>query len=244
MGRRPGRRNADFAHSRDALVEAVRERLVESDGAAVSFRQLAAAAGVSVPTLRHYFGDREGVVRAVMERYHRDGLVHLHRVAAEPLGPLAESVRAVLDDTVAGFAYGLGTVHVVGLGAGMGHATLGHTYLAELLEPTLQAIETRLARHVAAGDLRQVDVRHAALSLFAPVFLLLLHQYELGGATYRPADLARFLTDHVAGFVAAYGADTASVPAGADGVQARQPAPPADARARASRPPRGERNTG
>ena len=41
--------------------------LAEPDGTRASFRELAAAAGVGVATLKHYFGSREGLVAAVLD---------------------------------------------------------------------------------------------------------------------------------------------------------------------------------
>jgi AcrR family transcriptional regulator len=205
MSRGLGNRNADYAETRDQLLRVLAQRLAEPDGATVSFRALAVAADVSVPTLRHYFGTRDGVLEAVFEHFRREGLVHLRHVSAGPTGTLDESMRELLEYTATGFRYGVNKIHVIGLNAGMGHAALGRAYLAELLEPTLQAVEIRLQRHINAGDMRACDVRHAALSLFCPLFMLLMHQHELGGDTYRPASVPAFITDHVSGFVAAYG---------------------------------------
>jgi AcrR family transcriptional regulator len=236
MPRPPGRRNSDYAESREELVKRLRERLSAPDGAAASLRELAAASGVSVPTLKHYFGDRDGAVAAVLRQQHLDGMEHMRFLAAGPLGPLGPSLRAVLEYTVRGFQQSrLGRVFAVGMSAGFGHPALGPAYLAEILEPTLQAMEARLQRHVDVGDLRPVDVRYAALSLLAPPLLALLHQHELGGETYRRLVMSAFLDQHVAGFVAAYGTapDTASgqAPSGPrESGQSAVPGAPGDAR--------------
>ena len=157
-------------------------------------------------TLRHCFGSREGVLRAVLEYTHQAGVARMQRVIARPLEPLPESIRWTLDSLVEAFQRRqLGKVHAIGMGAGLGNDTLGPLYLAEVLEPSLQTVEMRLARHVEPGDMQPTDLRHAALTLAAPVLLGLLHQMELGGHTYRPLDISAFLNDHVAAFVRAYG---------------------------------------
>ena len=46
-------------------------------GPTASMRELAGAANVSVPTLRHYFGDRDGVVVAAMGEWFRRGEPYL-----------------------------------------------------------------------------------------------------------------------------------------------------------------------
>ena len=88
----------------------------------------------------------------------------------------------------------------------MRDATLGPAYINEILEPTLKAVEARLARHRAEGELRSCDLRHAALALIAPPLLALLHQGELFGSLCRPLDINAFLKDHLDGFLRAYSA--------------------------------------
>ena len=196
-----GSRNADYDKERERLLEAVRTRLLASDGAQASFRELAEVAGVSVATLRHYFGSREALLAEVMRDMHRRGLPHLLAAATEPRGPVRDSLRWFLDSLLMGWRMGVGAVHAFGLTAGVGHETLGPVYVRELLEPTLQAAEARLARHIADGELRRCDVRHAALELVCPVVLGLLHQVQLSGASCRPLDVERFLTDHLETFL-------------------------------------------
>jgi AcrR family transcriptional regulator len=176
------------------------------DGAGVSLRELAGAAGVSVPTLRHYFGDRDGVVRAALTRMAELGAAHVSRARVEAtdqaLGP---SLRWLLGEVVLGWGYGVGAMWSSGLQESLGHGTLGPAFVDDLLEPTLQATEARLAVHQARGELdAEADVRHAALQLVCPVLMGLLHQDPLGGAACRPLDVDAFLDDHVARFVRAW----------------------------------------
>jgi AcrR family transcriptional regulator len=205
MGRPRGSKNADFDAARDALIRAVRSRLLDPGGSGASFRDLAAAASVSVATLRHYFGSREGVIEAVLAADHLRGTPYLLEVATGPLGPLRPSLAWLLGRIAEGFRFGkLGEVHALGLAAGLGDRALGPAYVNEILEPTLKAVEARLARHLANGELRSCDLRHAALALIAPALLALLHQGELGGASCRPLDIDAFLQDHLDGFLRAF----------------------------------------
>ena len=204
MARVKGSRNADYDKERARLLEAVRARLLAPDGAQASFRELAESAEVSVATLRHYFGSREALVLEVMADMHRRGLPFLLASATEPHGPVRESLQWFLQSLLTGWRRGVGAVHAFGLTAGLGHATLGPAYVKELLEPTLQAAEARLARHIADGELGRCDVRHAALQLVSPVGLGLLHQVQLSGVDCRPLDVERFLADHLETFLRAH----------------------------------------
>ncbi len=205
MTRAKGSRNADYPQARARLLEAVRARVCEPGGAQASFRELAEVAGVSVATLRHYFGTREALLAEVMAAMHRSGLPYMHQAATEPHGSLRESVTWFLGFLLQGWTRGgVGAMQAFGLTAGLRHETLGPAYVQELLEPTLQVAEVRLARHMAEGEMRPCDVRHAALALVSPVVLALLHQGALSGARCRPLDVPRFLEDHVDAFVRAY----------------------------------------
>ncbi|MDX2184295.1 MAG: hypothetical protein SFW08_09945 [Gemmatimonadaceae bacterium] len=206
MPRPAGRRNADFDVTRTTLLTRLADRLRQADGATLSFREMASAAEVSLPTLRHYFGDRAGVLRAVLQFNHLAGEAYLRQIAAAPLAPLRASVRDYLDFLVDGLRAGVGRMLTVGLMNGMQDAEVARACLSELLEPTIRALEVRLERHLSAGDLRPLDVRHGALALISPVVLAVLHQDEMDGRSYRPLDLVKFLDDLAEGFVRAHGA--------------------------------------
>jgi len=205
MGRPTGTRNPDFEATRASLVRAVQARLSAADGVRASFRELAAAAGVSVATLRHYFGSREGAIAAVMEQWHRMGQPYLLDVATGPLLPVRASLAWFLGFLAQGFRVGVGDIHATGLAAGLRDPALGPSYLRHAFEPSLEALEARLARHVARGELRPGDVRSMALMLLSPALLALLHQGPLGGSTSRPLDWDRFCAEHLDAFLRAHG---------------------------------------
>lgn len=209
MGRTAGTKNPGHDDKRRALAAAVIPRLLEL-GPAASLRELAAAAAVSVPTLRHYFEDRDGVVTAAMGEMLRQGEPHLAATAKPRRGGLRASLMAMMRSILEGWQqFGVGQLYGTGLAMGLHHAVLGPAYVSLLLEPLLQAVEARLAQHQRWGELGEHDVRFAALCLVSPVVLALLHQHGLGGRACRPLDVDAFVRAHVDGFVRAYGAPSA-----------------------------------
>lgn len=206
MSRPIGRRNADYEQERQHLVERLRPALLQPGGAELSFREMAAAAAVSPATLRHYFGSREQLLAEFMIELRRLGLPHLLAAATQPIEGVRESLDWLLRQIVKGWRFGVGSIHTLGLTAGLGHDKLGPAYINEVLEPTLQAAEARIARHVSTGELEPCDLRHAALELLSPLVLGLLHQENLHGAGCRPLDLEAFLVDHLDRFLRAHGA--------------------------------------
>jgi AcrR family transcriptional regulator len=205
MGRPAGSRNPDFEATRAGLIAAVQKRLAEPEGTRASFREMASAAGVSVATLRHYFGTREGLISAVLRQWNEMGQRYMLEVAAGPLMPVRASLTRFLLYLEIGFRNGVDEVHAIGLAAGLREPVLGPKYLCEVLDPTLECVEARLARHIARGELRPGDVRHMALSLVSAPLVVLLHQGPLGGKKARPLRWEPFVDNHVDAFLRAYG---------------------------------------
>jgi len=236
MARTSGSRNRDYDEKRVALLKRLEPRLSDLSKVRPSFREMAGAAGVSVPTLRHYFSDRDGVLQAYLVWQGGESARYRPLVATTE-DPFQHSIRKVLH----GSAFGLKDMgrirtHVVGLAEGLHNDRVGPSYLQATLEPLLASMEQRLTLHVSRGEMVATDVRHAAISLIAPLLLAILHQRELGGSSVRQMDLDQFIEDHAAAFVRAYAADAA--PGKAKPRRAGAATPRAGNRAAADRPRR------
>lgn len=203
MSRPSGARNADYEQRRAELIERIERRLVSPpDHPPMS--ELAKAAGVSIPTMKHYFGDREGVIEAIL----RDGGGRGGRFmdhAAEPAGDFAASMRELANFVIQGWRRGrLGNLHAVGFAEAQRHERAAATYLDAIMDPMIEAVAMRLSRHAERGEMRATDTRHAAVGFIGPLFLALMHQIEFGGADHRPLDLDVFARDHADAFTRAF----------------------------------------
>lgn len=197
MGRRAGSRNRDYEAERTRLALSLAPLLRARDGVATSVRELAAAADVSVPTLLHYFGSREGVWRATLEAMGALGAAHVARAGQEDHGPVQPSTLWLLTSFhEAWVRYGVGEMFGAGLALGMRSEVVGPTFVNTILEPTLQAAERRIEAHIAADEMLPVDVRAAGLALLSPLVLALLHQGALGGDQCRPLDIGALIAHH------------------------------------------------
>jgi AcrR family transcriptional regulator len=203
MARTRGAKSAEYGAKRAALLHAFRNRLVARDRPPPSLRELAAAAGVTIPTVRHYFGKRADLVAALLADLHRAGAGYLDLARQADL-PFAASMALLARFVAAGLEAGLSEIHALGLREGLRHSRLGPAYLDDVLEPTLQAIEVRLQRHQDRKEMRPVDVRVAAVGFLAPLIVGHIHQHELGGRDRRPLDLNAFVDAHVDAFLRAY----------------------------------------
>lgn len=186
MPRPLGSRNPDYDQKKERLTQILTDHVLGTDLTRQSFRQFAVAAEVSEPTLRHYFGDREGVaaeiLRALAERARP-----LWAAVAEPAESAAQAVDAYVVISKIGVAHGaFARAHAFGLLEGVADPRLGRAYLSEVLEPSLAALESRLRPYLPTDA---SAARAAALMLFAPMLLSVIHQDLLAGKQAAPMDL-------------------------------------------------------
>jgi AcrR family transcriptional regulator len=187
MPRPAGRRNPDYDTKRATLVRELTDFVMTTPGTRPSFRQLSIACAVTEPTLKHYFVDREGVAIAILEELGRRGAKVIAAVAL-PAGDLAHAVDAYIDLSRIGIRTGVfARAHCFGIVESVADERVARAYLEYLLEPSLQALEKRLGPHFAPDG--GVGVRAAALMLFAPLLLAVIHQQVLGGDIHAPMDL-------------------------------------------------------
>ena len=206
MPRPKGARDAGYPAKRSALLRKLSSRLAAWDETHPSLRQLAVAAQVTVPTLRHYFGSREDLVEAVFGEFRRLGDPYLAE-SARPKGALGPSIRSYLDELIRAMTQeaNLGDVFAVGLAEGMLNRRLGPAYLANMTDPLIDALAQRLSAHQARGEMVAADPVNAALMLIAPVVVACNHQNQMNGRPGRPLDVDRLAEEMTEAFVRAFG---------------------------------------
>lgn len=209
MPRAKGVKNADYETKRRELLDRMLPRFACLDQERPSLRQLAAAADVTAPTLQHYFGDRTGVVGALLEEYRRRGEARLGR-ASQANGDFADSMRDFAHALVLGMqatsAVRLGDVMAASLCEGLGDPHVSPLALTYIIDPAVDALVTRLEQHAARGEMIQADLRAAALMLLSPLLLAVLHQDQMKGRDSRRIELHGLADEVSAAFVRAYGA--------------------------------------
>lgn len=209
MGRPPGARNQDYDATRKSLAAKVLAAVVRR-GAQASLHELAREADVSIPTLKHYFGDRSGAVAEALRSAREQGEPYLATIANP--GPL--DLESSLMNVGAALAWswvpaGVGRMFTSGMSAAMFDDTAGPGYLDGILEPTILAMEERLRVHARRGEIAlepddELAVRTASLTFLSPIILALIHQHGLSGTRCRPLPIEKFLELHVKAFVRAH----------------------------------------
>ncbi|MFN0073050.1 MAG: hypothetical protein ACKVVP_16315 [Chloroflexota bacterium] len=209
VGRPAGTRNPDHDVKKRALARKLLAAVVASGGRP-SLHDLARTAGTSIPTINHYFGERSSAIAEALRTVEADAVEYLNEVAT----PSDEKLQASLQTVAQNFArawtdFGVGALFTAGMTAGLADPVAGPGYLDGVLEPTLQAIETRLRIHAERGEMDiaatdELAIRIAALAFISPVILALMHQNDLSGDRCRPLDMDAFIRRHVERFVRAY----------------------------------------
>jgi len=185
---------------REELLAELAEIAIAERSAPVSLRQFAIKTCVSEPTLRHYFDDRRGVVIAIIG-YFADGARDWLDRSAAAQTPLEEAVRGYAGLAVEGADTDIfAQAHAFALVESIHDPVVARAYLDTIIEPSLQAIESRLSPSLNPEGDAPERLRHAAISLYAPILLAVLHQRLLGGAQARPLDMGAFFNDLTALF--------------------------------------------
>lgn len=215
MGRPTGVRNREYENRRSELLARILPAIVKSGGQ-ISLHELARASGASIPTLKHYFGDRSGAVAAALRTVREDAAVYIGAIADPQDLDLPASLEKLARELAAAWVpHGVGALFTAGLAAGLFDEQAGPGYLDGVLEPTLRALEDRLRLHALRRELRiyatdAEGLRAAAIAFLSPLLVALLHQHGLSGARCRPLDVDAFISFHVAHYVKAYGTSRAA----------------------------------
>ena len=144
MARPAGVKNQDYEEKRVALLDAMIGHVEREDVVQPSLRQLAIAAGVSDINLKHYFGDRRGVVIALF-KHMRDTTRQVRAAIRSPF----ETVSGAIEDYVR-LASQAGTDapyirrHVFALREAIADSDVYGHYVVEILEPAAMAMSERL----------------------------------------------------------------------------------------------------
>ncbi len=193
MPRPAGVRNRDFEKKREILLDTLTEFALNDDLRSPSLRQFAIAASASEPTLRHYFGDRRGVVIAILGHINKRALP-IWSVVRTPSDNPGAAVEEYFRVTRAGMVHGgFARAHAFGIIEGMADEVVGQAYLEYLLDPALEAVREKLSQ-TPGGGISEENGRAAAFMMLSPILVMTLHQLLLGGEERSPLDPDTFFS--------------------------------------------------
>ncbi len=182
----PVRRNAE--RSRQAILEAAERLFAEQGFAATSLQEIGAAAGVSRGTPGYFFGSKEALYRAVLDRAiaaRRDLVVAVGERAARAGQPPAETIA----DMIGGFLDFLATDrHFLPLVDRESLAGGRHLYATDPQLRNLRDSVDRLAALLDQAGYGHVDARQLFISCLALCEWPFAHRPLLAGLGLDPTD--------------------------------------------------------
>lgn len=177
------------------LLAILARTAIAERSAPVSLRQFAIRAGVSEPTLRHYFKDRQGVVIAIIS-FFADGARDFLERSAQSAGSVEDAVKSYGALATEGADTDIfAQAHAFALVESIHDPHVARAYLDRIIEPSLKALESRLGSAAQTESLTSDEIRHAAIALYSPILIAVLHQRLLRGSEARPLDMASFFND-------------------------------------------------
>lgn len=199
MRRKRRERLASEEKSGQTKFDAAKKRLLQRLTAGVlrgeqlqSFVQMAKIAGVSRPTLRHYFGDENGVFAALLESWKPEAATTSLDPAENDAVPFLLSIVGQVR-----LAWEQGFRLLFEAGLDQRRPETSPLVVQHLLEPVLDAVQAAIEDCVAAELLPPLPLREAAISLISPVILSGLHQETLEGHRSHPLDQDNAFALHV-----------------------------------------------
>jgi AcrR family transcriptional regulator len=152
------RRRRDPVAARAVILDAAERQLVLAGPSGIRLQEVAADAGVSHPTVLHYFGTREGLVKAVITRSLASINARLAEAISRSTGDAAQ-VEAMIDGVFEALAQH-GRARVVMWLALEGQRIEGDARLSDVVEAT-HAL--RKAKHAGKRSPSREDTAHVVV---------------------------------------------------------------------------------
>lgn len=142
--------------SRDVLLQAASDLMIELGTPEVSLHAIARKAGVTAPLVKYYFGSKEGLLVALVERDTARSLAQLdglNAMAIEPLAKLRIHVAGIVR-TYSRFPYLVGLLnHLLRETQGDASERIKASFVTPLIDAQRKIVE----EGVAAGQFRAID---------------------------------------------------------------------------------------
>lgn len=196
---RPQRQRRKQARPQE-LIDAALALFVERGFAATRMEEVAALAGVSKGTLYLYYPSKQELLKAVIRERLSSQIQAIAAEVAQHEGSYAELLRELFarwwleayDDPASG-VFKLVITEV------RGFPDIAEFYQREVVAPGQQLIGAIVARGIASGEFRKVDVEAAVHSLVLPMVMHCVHKHSLGACAPIESLLepGRFVHQHI-----------------------------------------------
>ena len=180
------------------LLAAAIELFVSRGFAATRLEDVAKLAGVSKGTLYLYFENKEALFTAVIREGILPVLAENELIAAQHAGSAFELLRKLLDNwwTKIGQTAYAGIPKLM-VAEAANFPEVAQFYYEQVISRGRALIGAALARGMASGEFREMDIEIAIDVIIAPVLMLLIWQYSLAGCAGCSHDPQHYLQLHL-----------------------------------------------
>lgn len=180
------------------LLAAALELFIARGFAATRLEDVASHAGVSKGTLYLYFDSKEALFKAVI----REGIVPVLDEGAVLVDSFAGSAADLLRQLILAWWQRVGETPLGGVPKLMiseagNFPEVAAYYDEAVITPGRELLRRALARGMATGEFRRLDLETAIDVIFAPVLMLLIWRYSLGACGGRQHEPQSFLATHL-----------------------------------------------
>ncbi|MFT3956009.1 MAG: TetR/AcrR family transcriptional regulator [Piscinibacter sp.] len=195
------------------LIDAALELFAEKGFAATRSEEVAARAGVAKGTLYLYYPSKEELLKAVISQRLSSEIAAVTEYSRGYRGNCEGLLREVFTEWWSRvFDSPTSAVFKLVITEVRNFPDIAAFYRAEVVEPATTLVGEIVARGIASGEFRPVDVHGAVMSLVFPMIMLCLHKHSLGACA--PAteimDPHAFIRQHVELVLHGLRADTAA----------------------------------
>jgi AcrR family transcriptional regulator len=180
----PARRRSRRKDARPGEIVAAALHLFSERGfAATKLEEVAAAAGIGKGTIYLYFPTKEELFRAVVRQAVLPNLEAAVELAADPDRPAADILRVLAERFLLILQSDLTAIPKLIVAESGNFPALAQFYADEVARKGMALVRSILARGIARGEFRPIDL-DGALPLFsAPFLMLALWKHSLGRCT-------------------------------------------------------------
>jgi AcrR family transcriptional regulator len=182
------------------LLDAALALFGEKGFAATRTDDVAERAGVSKGTLYLYYPSKEELLKAVISQRLSSEIAAGAAKAAEFNGPTAVMLTQLLTTWWQEvFDRPVSAIFKIVVTEVRNFPEIGEFYVREVVEPSKQLIGSIIARGIARGEFRPVDVPSVVMSLILPMVMLCLHKHSLAACESAPSmvEPRHFIAQHV-----------------------------------------------
>jgi AcrR family transcriptional regulator len=180
------------------LLDAALDVFVEKGFTAARAEEVAQRAGVSKGTLYLYYPSKEELFKAVIRHNLSERIAASAQQVEAWRGPVAPLLTELLvtwwQQVYASPASGTFKIIVAEV---RNFPDIADFYLRNVIEPGSALIGRIVARGIASGEFRAVDVECTVHSLVLPMVMLCVHKHGLAACTTHQIDGQRFIAEHV-----------------------------------------------